>query len=351
MEMQINSSAEISGVQGVCTCGSSQGPVVALIPAYNEERFIGSLVIAVSIHVDLVVVVDDGSSDATSEIARKAGAVVVQHTHNQGKAAAVNTGFDYLRQLDPRAVVMLDGDGQHSADDIPAVLEPVLSGGADVVVGSRFLDVKSDIPVYRQVGQHGLNIVTSLTSGVTLSDSQSGFRAFSHEALDQLSFSQGGFSIESEMQFRVRDHQLRVAEVPIQVTYAEPAKRNPVSHGMQVINGILHLVGQTRPLLFFTIGGTVTLSSGMLLGLYIIDTYTRTHDLAIGYGLITVMLCVIGVLLLFAGLILHSTRGMLMDLRQTLIQRIAGAPKDSYTVHEAAEQSMPPEDLMFELGK
>ncbi|NTV99682.1 MAG: glycosyltransferase family 2 protein [Oscillochloris sp.] len=301
------------------------GPVVALIPAYNEERFIGSLVLAVQAYVDQVIVVDDGSHDRTSEIARMAGAVVVQHTVNQGKAAAVNTGFEYVRRLKPLAMVMLDGDGQHGAGDIPAVLDLVLAGEADVVVGSRFLEVKSEIPIYRQVGQHGLNMVTNLTSGVSLSDTQSGFRAFSRHALEMLSFSQSGFSIESEMQFLVRDHQLRVAEAPIAVVYAEPAKRNPYKHGMQVINGILQLVGQTRPLLFFTMAGLVTMFTGMLLGAYIIHIYAQTHNLAIGYGLLTVMLCVIGVLLLFAGVLLHSTRGMLMDLRHSIIERVVRA--------------------------
>ncbi|HEY0606518.1 MAG TPA: glycosyltransferase family 2 protein [Herpetosiphonaceae bacterium] len=298
------------------------GPTVALIPAFNEERFIGSLVLAVQSYVDHVVVVDDGSSDRTVEIARKAGATVVQHQVNQGKAAAVNTGFTYVRRLRPAVLVMLDGDGQHCADDIPQLLAPVRAEEADVVVGSRFMSVKSDIPAYRKVGQHGLTLVTNLASGVSISDSQSGFRAFSWRALEQLSFSQGGFSIESEMQFLVREHRLRVLEVPIKVIYAEPAKRNPVSHGMQVLNGILRLVGQIRPLLFFGVSGVVTLLLGMALGLHIVDIYARTHTLAIGYGLLTVMLCVIGMLLVFVGLVLHSTRGMLLELRRNMLDRL-----------------------------
>lgn len=295
------------------------GPVVALIPAHNEERFIGSLVLAVREHVDTVLVVDDGSSDRTTEIARRAGALVVRHGTNQGKASAVNTGFGHLRRLEPAAVVMLDGDGQHCADDIPTVLAPILGEAADVVVGSRHLSVRSAIPAYRQVGQHGLNLMTNLSSGVSLSDTQSGFRAFSRQALACLSFRQCGFSIESEMQFQVRDHRLRVAEVPIKVVYAEPAKRNPVGHGLQVLNGILQLVGQTRPLLFFSAAGTSLLFTGLLLGARIIDIYARTQDLAIGYGLITVILCVVGVLLLFAGVILHSTRGMLLALQHSMV--------------------------------
>ncbi len=296
---------------------------VALIPAYNERRFIGSMVLAVRQFVDLVVVVDDGSSDNTAEIAQRAGATVVRHMLNQGKATAVNTGFSFIRRMCPRAIVMIDGDGQHCADDIPTVLAPILDGRADVVIGSRFLQVKSAIPVYRQVGQHGLTLMTNLASGVSVSDSQSGFRAFSARALEQLSFSQGGFSIESEMQFQAREHGLRVVEVPIEVIYAEPAKRNPIKHGAQVLNGILRLVGQTRPLLCFGLTGLALFVSGLTLGLRILDIYVRTHNLAIGYSLLMLLLCVLGVLVFFGGIILHSTRSMLSELRGCLLDRIS----------------------------
>jgi glycosyltransferase involved in cell wall biosynthesis len=295
-----------------------------LIPAFNEDRFIGSLVLAVRPYVDQVVVVDDGSRDRTAEIAALAGADVLQHETNRGKAAAVNTGFAHLRRLQPAAIVMLDGDGQHCADDIPSVLAPILQGTADVVVGSRFLGIRSNIPAYRQAGQHGLTLVTNLASGVHSSDSQSGFRAFSATALDTLSFSQDGFALESEMQFLVREHKLRVVEAPIKDIYAEPAKRNPFRHGIQVMQGIVRLVGQIRPLLFFGLTGLFVLLLGTLLGLYIANIYTRTHLLAVGYGLITVMLCVVGTLLFFAGVVLHSVRAMVLEMRRSLLNRLVG---------------------------
>lgn len=320
-------------------------PVVALIPAYNEARFIGSLVLMTKPFVDQVVVVDDGSKDQTVEIARQAGATVISHQVNRGKAAAVNTGFAYMRQIKPRAVVMLDGDGQHAAEDIPVVLAPIVEDAADIVVGSRYLSVKSDIPLYRQIGQRGLNLATNLTSGVSISDTQSGYRAFSWRAIERLSFGQGGFSIESEMQFLIRDHQLRVAEVPIKVTYDEPAKRNPLAHGMQVINGIMRLVGQTRPLLYFGGSGLALLLSGLMLGLNVIKIYARTHNLAVGYGLVTVMLCVVGMLLFFSGMILHSTRGLLVEQRDWLLDR-AREYNGGAMVEAAA-----PEPLEREVGK
>lgn len=295
------------------------GPgTVALIPAYNEARFIGSIVLAARPYVDLVVVVDDGSADATATIARSAGAVVIQHQQNQGKAAAVNSGFRHLRHQRPRALVMLDGDGQHRAEDIPLLLQPILDDCADLVVGSRFLGRASAIPAYRKVGQHGLTMATNLASGVSLSDSQSGYRAFSRRALELLSFGQDGFSVESEMQFLAREHRLRVAEVPIEVIYAEPAKRNPLGHGAQVLHGIVSLVGQGRPLLFFTLLALPLLLFGGLLGLHVIEIYIRTRQLAIGYALITVFASEVGTILFFTGLILHSTRGMILDLRRSV---------------------------------
>jgi glycosyltransferase involved in cell wall biosynthesis len=334
------------------TLEQTSGPIVALIPAYNEARFIGSLVITVREYVDYVVVVDDGSSDDTQAIAVKASATVLRHSENQGKALAINTGINYVRQLNPRAVVLLDGDGQHCADDIPAVLAPVLEGLADIVVGSRFLEVKSDIPAYRQVGQHGLTIATNVASGVRVGDSQSGFRALSPRALEHLTFSKSGFSIESEMQFLSREHNLTIAEVAIKVIYAEPPKRSPVAHGMQVLHGILQLVGQRR-LLFFGVIGQLIFLLGIGLGFHILDLYAQTRVLAIGYGLLTVVLCTVGVVLLFAGVMLHSTRGMLLDLRTVLIhcmKRYGGDIAPTAVLIPAESQALE-EGVAIEVGK
>lgn len=326
-------------------------PLVALVPAYNEERFIGSLVLAAKPFVDYIIVVDDGSVDRTCQIAQAAGAIVLRHQINQGKAAAVNTGFNYIRRLKPTAVVMLDGDGQHSAEDIPGMLAPVIEDGADIVVGSRFLELKSEIPAYRKVGQHGLTFLTNLASGVRVSDSQSGYRAFSGRAIEALTFGQGGFSLESEMQFLANEHKLRLVEVPIRAIYAEPAKRNPVSHGMQVVNAVLRLVGQTRPLFYFGVPGLLILLMGLSLGLYVVQIYASSRQLAQGYALITVMLSVIGLLLMFSAIILHSVRGMVVDLRQRLVERLASPfqrhvvePGESIAMARPAHVANPAED-------
>ncbi len=289
-------------------------PRIAVIAAYNEERFIGSVVLRTRRYVDRVIVVDDGSTDATAQIAEDAGAEVVQHSSNQGKAQAINTGLQRARQSDAGLVVLLDADGQHDPSAIPNLIAPVESGQADIVVGSRFLGMRSRIPRWRILGQHALTVATNVASGVPLTDSQSGFRALSRAALDKLKFRpEGGFSIESEMQFLVQRHNLTVCEVPVTMTYAEPAKRNPFSHGLQVLNGIIALVSQHRPLFFFGVPGLLILLAGLLLGAVVIDRYNTYQNLAVGYALISILLDLIGIQTLFTGIVLHSIRAFLAD--------------------------------------
>jgi glycosyltransferase involved in cell wall biosynthesis len=122
-------------------------------------------------------------------LAESAGAEVLRMPSNAGKGAALNMGFARARALRPQVVVMLDGDAQHDPAEIPHLVRPVLDGVADVVVGSRFLDIRSEIPRWRQLGQHTLNLMTNKASGVTISDSQSGYRAFRPAALDALRWS------------------------------------------------------------------------------------------------------------------------------------------------------------------
>jgi glycosyltransferase involved in cell wall biosynthesis len=267
-------------------------------------------------HVDLVLVIDDGSSDETAELAEVAGAVVIRHERNGGKGAAVNTAFREARRRGALALVLLDGDGQHRTADIAPVLRPVLDGEADVTVGSRFLAIKSDIPAYRQFGQHALTAATNLSSGVRLTDSQSGFRAFSRTAIEALTFRGSGFSVESEMQFLIREYGLRPAEVPIGVVYEEPAKRNPVGHGMAVLHGIVRLVSQGRPLFFFGTPGLLLLVLGILLGAHIVRVYEQTQILAVGYAMLTVLLTIVGVLAIFVGLMLNAVRAILIEVRR-----------------------------------
>ncbi|MCW1966963.1 MAG: glycosyltransferase family 2 protein [Anaerolineae bacterium] len=294
---------------------------VVVIPAFNEARFIGSVVIQSLRFTPQVLVIDDGSQDDTAYIAEQAGAMVIRHERNGGKSKAVNTALNWARENQVQALVLIDGDGQSSPLEIPSVVAPVLSGEADVVIGSRFLQVKSDIPVYRQVGQHLLTAATNLTSAVNVTDSQSGFRALSRRAIEAMFFTGTGLSVESEMQFLMQKHQLRLAEVPVSVVYAEPAKRNPVAHGVQILTNLIKLVSENRPLTFFGGAGLASLLIGILFGLHVTDTYFRTFQLAVGYAMISVLLTLLGVIAVFVGIILHNLRALVDELKMTIQER------------------------------
>lgn len=282
--------------------------VIAAIPCFNEERFIGTVVLKAKNYVDLVMVIDDGSTDNTSMVAEQAGATVIKLDSNQGKGVAVSIAFDQAREIGCSALVLLDGDGQHEPADIPCVLKPVLDSEADMVVGSRFLDIKGNMPRHRSWGQRPLTFLTNLGSQVKLSDSQSGFRAFSQKAIKALSFAEKGLSVESEMQFLANEADLRVVEVPVGVQYHEKAKRSPVAHGIGVLNTIVGLTSRRFPLLFFGLPGVIMLAGGIADGMWLLEQYSSTGFFYIGHAMITVLLCIVGALSLFTGLILHNIR-------------------------------------------
>jgi glycosyltransferase involved in cell wall biosynthesis len=290
------------------------GSVVAIIPAHNEERFIGSVVLKASQYAATVIVVDDGSDDATAEIAKAAGATVLRHPHNLGKGVALNTGFRAARNIGPAAVVILDADGQHAAQQIPQLAKPVLEGRADMVVGSRFMTGSGSVPPIRALGLRAVTVLSNLGSRLPLSDSQTGFRAFSPAAVDQITFTADGFSVESEMQFLARQLKLRTVEVPISCAYTDRPKRSVVGQGLEVLNGVLRLIGQHRPLLFLGVPGAAALLFGLWWGVRVVDIYRRVGELAVGYTLVGVLLCILGSIALSTGIILHSLRALLLEL-------------------------------------
>jgi len=292
--------------------------VIAVIPAYNEGRFIGSMVLSTRQYCRTVIVVDDGSTDDTAHLAQLAGAQVICHQENRGKGAALNTALRAALAWHPDAVVTLDADGQHSPAEIERIAAPILKGQADIVIGSRYLNASTETPRHRIWGHWAFNLLTSAASGVTSSDSQSGFRAFSPRALEVISFQSSGFSVESEMQFLVKQHGLRTEEVPVTIKYPDRPKRSVIVHGVMVLNGILRLIGQYRPLLFFSVIGFTILLAGLIWGGVVVDIYRKKLELAVGYAMISVLLTILGSLLLAVGFILHSVRGLILELQDEI---------------------------------
>ena len=215
--------------------------VAVVIPAFNEALVIGSIVIQTLRYVPKVIVVDDGSKDNTATIAECAGAEVLRMGTNQGKASAIMAGFTHAKESGYENVVMLDGDGQHDPNEIPLMVIPVISGGADLVIGSRYLSERNFIPPYRVAGQWILNELTQMVSHVRITDSQSGFRVLGKKALENLNFLSIGYNLESDMITHFATCDIRMLEMPISVRYDVPNmhKMNPIFHCLGILRNLL----------------------------------------------------------------------------------------------------------------
>ncbi len=285
--------------------------ITAVIPAFNEERTIGQIVEGAMKHVAEVIVVDDGSEDATSEKAILAGAKVIRIPRNSGKAHALSIGLTTAALNGSSVVVCLDADGQHNPDDIPKVVQPILGQRADMVIGSRFLDPKSKdtIPSYRRLGQGVLTLATNVGSTVKITDSQSGFRAFSKEVLEGFDYSTPkGMEIESSMVRNAVGRGIRIEEVPIIAQYEglDTSTLTPSGHGIGVLGSILKSVRSEHPLLYFGVSGMAMTVIGVVLGLYSIQQYISVKALPFGPTLLAVMLAAMGILFVLVGLILNA---------------------------------------------
>jgi len=281
---------------------------IAALPAYNEETHIARVISDAQAYVDAVLVVDDGSTDATAAIARQMGAIVVRHPANMGYGAVLQTIFSTARDLNLEAVVTLDSDGQHDPRDIEKVLAPLLNG-ADVVIGSRFLDkTQNNIPSYRKVGMKVLDTATAVAGVKKITDSQSGFRAYGKRAIDLIDITGAGMSAGSEVLIQTSDHNLNVVEVPISVRYdiKNTSTQNPVSHGISVLGKIIALISYRRPLPAFGIPGFILFVIGMVAASFAFAEYYETSKFPFTLSMVSAMLLIIGLLMGIAGLILNA---------------------------------------------
>jgi glycosyltransferase involved in cell wall biosynthesis len=210
--------------------------VVAVIPCLNEENFISDIVTRAGKYVQTVIVVDDGSTDQTREVAEKAGAKVIRHESSRGAGAATRSGFEAAILENADIVVTIDGDGQHNPDEIPRLLNLIRGGSSDIVIGSRFLSDNGNVKKYRKFG---IDLITTLfnfgaKAGVT--DSQSGFRAYNRRAINSIKITDDGFGFSVETLVKARKIGLSMTAAPISCIYhGEGSTLNPLIHGMTVV--------------------------------------------------------------------------------------------------------------------
>ena len=283
------------------------------IPAYNEEKNITTIIKDCKKFADSIIVCDDGSTDDTAKLAEAEGAVVLQHKKNQGYGSAITTLFDYCRKENADIMLTIDGDGQHSTDQIPLLFNAITKHKVDVAIGSRFLN-DDDTPTYRKAG---IKIITSATNYAThlkVSDSQSGFRAYSNAAINAIHPTESGMSVSTEILLKVSNKGLSLAEVPINISYeGETSKQNPVSHGTSVFATTMKYVSIRHPLLFYGLPGIVLFISGLVIGATFLDAYLFEQSIYYGSLLGSVVLILLGSILMVTSILLYSMANLFRD--------------------------------------
>jgi len=290
-----------------------QPMITAVIPAYNEEKTIGRIVVETCKYVSQVVVVDDGSTDGTPEVARSAGAMVLRHSHNVGYGASLATGFKYVKNNGASILVVLDGDGQHDPGQIPQLVAPIIEGKADIVIGSRFMDdeQKSQMPAYRRFGIGVVNKAWRFASSDSMTDTQCGFRAYSKRAIDGINITEAGMSASLQVLDQASVNNLNVVEVPVSVRYGgNTSTVEPGKHGMELINYILKKLKEEHPLLIFGGAGMVLTAIGLGFGILALNSYFETRFLPYGPTIIAAVAIYIGTLMIFGGLILNAIQSI-----------------------------------------
>jgi polyprenyl-phospho-N-acetylgalactosaminyl synthase len=213
-----------------------------IIPAFNEASYIGEVILSLLTLRQNIIVVDDGSSDATSQVVSDFPVTLLRHDVNLGQGAALETGMEAARLLSADAVVHFDADGQHDASDIKQLLDRLQFGETDIVFGSRFMGKSaSGISWHRKIVLRAGRWINFLLTGILLTDAHNGIRALNKKALHCVHFGQPGMAHATEILYIIRRKNLRYEEMPVHIRYTAHSKRKG-QHVMNSINILFHLL-------------------------------------------------------------------------------------------------------------
>ena len=290
--------------------------VIIGIPAFNEEKNIGAIVAKLKMKYEHVIVCDDGSLDMTQAIASSLGAIVVKHSTNLGYGAAIRTIFNEAKKVDGDVLVTFDADGQHKISEIDSVLKPISENKADVVIGSRFLGSTKDLPKYRKIGIKTITGLTNTLTGGNITDAQSGFRAYSKKVLNEISPTESGMGISTEILIKSSKKQMRISEIPITINYEDNThSQEPISHGTSVVFSTVKHVAIERPLLYYGVTGLCFIIIGLVFGGWTIQMYSEQQVLPPGLALIGIGGIILGTILLITATILYSIVSVIREKR------------------------------------
>ena len=282
--------------------------IIIGIPAFNEEKNIASIITKLMNITDSIIVCNDGSSDLTSEIAEKMGAEVINHEKNLGYGAAIRSIFLKAKELDGDILVTFDADGQHRIEDIENVTAPIINQEAELVIGSRFLDdSEKEVPQYRKVGIKVITKITNASIKEKLTDSQSGFRAYSKKVVDELNPSELGMGISTEILIKASSKNFKIVEVPIKILYSgDTSTHNPISHGSSVILSTIKYTSIEHPLKFYGIPSVIFFIIGLSFTYLSAQYYAEIGRLNTNLTIVAAGTVLIAVVLLITSILLYS---------------------------------------------
>jgi glycosyltransferase involved in cell wall biosynthesis len=278
------------------------------IPAFNEGKVIEEVIKKCLKFSDQVVVCDDGSTDNTYEIADTAGAHVIRHNTNIGKGEALRTLFKFAMHSKNDIIVTIDGDGQFLPEEIPKLVNDIEQKKSDVVIGYRFDDA-TDMPNYRRFGNMVLDKMANIVTQISVRDTQSGYRAYSKDAIEKLDFKIKGFGADVEILIEAAKKGLRISEQKVTVIYntgSDTSTKNPISHTGEVMSTILEKIAIKSPLKYFGIPGIVTMALGIYFALSTFMTYNDTGYFSMPFTLIGATFLVVGLILFLMATMLFS---------------------------------------------
>lgn len=252
--------------------------LIVIIPAYNEAGTIGRVIQKIPKNIEnineiRILVVDDGSTDDTAKIAKETGAIVISHASNEGLGATFSDGISQALKMDADIIVNIDADDQFDSNDIPLLIQPVLGGRADMVMGSRFKSGQKipNMSGLKYLGNRFFIWLINILTGKKFTDTQCGFRAYSREAALNLNLF-GGFTYTQEALLDLVEKNKRIVEVPVRVVY-HPERNSKISgslfnYGIQALVIILRTFRDYYPLKFFGLPGLIISGVGFIGALY-----------------------------------------------------------------------------------